>query len=80
MHALTPDVIPAPAPVQHDIPELAAAAAAAHPGVECVVAEPIGIDLLMAQLIENRVAAAEAALVPAAAGAASAAAAPAAVQ
>ncbi|KAL4422405.1 hypothetical protein ABPG75_008602 [Micractinium tetrahymenae] len=47
--------------VQHDIPDLVAAAAAAHPGVECVIAEPIGIDSLMAQLIENRVAAAEAA-------------------
>lgn len=46
--------------VQHDIPELVAAAAAAHPEVECVIAEPIGIDSLMAQLIENRVAAAEA--------------------
>ncbi|KAI7837184.1 hypothetical protein COHA_008977 [Chlorella ohadii] len=41
--------------VQHDIPELAAEAAAANPGVECIVAEPIGIDSLMAQLIENRV-------------------------
>lgn len=44
--------------VQHDIPELVAEAAAANPGVECVVAEPIGIDSLMAQLIENRVQAA----------------------
>ncbi|KAI3429802.1 hypothetical protein D9Q98_010115 [Chlorella vulgaris] len=46
--------------VQQDIPELASAAAAAHPSVECVVAEPIGIDALMAQLIEHRVQAAEA--------------------
>ncbi|EFN59829.1 hypothetical protein CHLNCDRAFT_133580 [Chlorella variabilis] len=45
--------------VQQDIPALAAAAAAAHPSVECVVAEPIGIDSLMAQLIESRVRAAE---------------------
>ena len=44
--------------VQQDIPELAAAAAAAHPGVACVVADPIGIDSLMAQLIDARVAAA----------------------
>ncbi|KAL4436131.1 hypothetical protein ABPG77_005579 [Micractinium sp. CCAP 211/92] len=59
--------------VQHDIPELVAAAAAAHPGVECVIAEPIGIDSLMAQLIENRVAAAEvAAAATAGAGAAAA--------
>jgi hypothetical protein len=46
--------------LQQDIPELASAAAAAHPSVECVVAEPIGIDALMAQLIEHRVQAAEA--------------------
>ena len=38
---------------------VAAAAAAAHPGVECVLADPIGIDILMAQLIDNRVTAAE---------------------
>jgi sirohydrochlorin ferrochelatase len=44
--------------VQQDIPSLAAEAAAANPGVECVVAEPIGIDSLMAQLVENRVQAA----------------------
>lgn len=45
---------------QQDIPALAAAAAAAYPEVECVVAEPIGLDGLMARLIENRVAAAAA--------------------
>lgn len=63
--------------VQQDIPELVQAAAAAYPGVECVVAEPIGIDILMAQLIDNRVAAAEAGTKAAAgkAGAAAAAAA-----
>lgn len=62
-----------PPALQHDIPELVAAAAAAHPGVECVIAEPIGIDSLMAQLIENRVAAAEvAAAATAGAGAAAA--------
>lgn len=60
--------------VQHDIPELVAAAAAAHPEVECVIAEPIGIDSLMAQLIENRVAAAEATAAGAAATAPAAAA------
>ena len=43
--------------IQEDIPALAAAAAAAHPGVEVTVAEPIGLDPLMAQLIEQRVAA-----------------------
>ena len=48
--------------VQEDIPALVAAAQQQHPGVECVLAEPIGIDALMAQLIEHRVqAAAEAA-------------------
>lgn len=52
---------PAPmvASLQHDIPTLAAEAAAAHPSVQCVLAEPIGIDALMAQLIENRVASAQ---------------------
>ncbi|PSC74102.1 sirohydrochlorin ferrochelatase [Micractinium conductrix] len=58
--------------VQQDIPALAAAAAAEHPGLECVVAEPIGIDSLMAQLIENRVAAAEGSATPARAPAAAA--------
>ena len=68
--------LPLPPWLQQDIPALAAAAAAAHPGVECVVAEPIGIDALMAQLIENRVAAAAAGgapVVPAAAPAPAAA-------
>ena len=44
--------------IQEDIPALAAAAAADHPGVDVTVAEPIGLDPLMAQLIEQRVAAA----------------------
>lgn len=68
--ALLPAPLP-PAP-QHDIPALAAQAAATHPGVECVVADPIGIDSLMAQLIDNRVRAAAqhgAAVDPAAAAA-----------
>jgi hypothetical protein len=45
--------------------------------VRCVLAEPIGIDALMAQLIENRVAAADQsgeAVAPAGAGAEAAAA------
>ncbi|GAB4814681.1 hypothetical protein N2152v2_001727 [Parachlorella kessleri] len=45
--------------IQEDIPALVAAAQEKLPGgVECVIAEPIGIDGLMAQLIENRVRAA----------------------
>eukprot|EP00887_Chlorella_sp_A99_P003898 scaffold11.g3898.t1 len=44
--------------IQEDIPALVAEAQRQHPGVECVVAEPIGIDALMAQLIEQRVRAA----------------------
>ena len=46
---------------QEDIPALVAEAAAALPGVECVVAEPIGLDPLMARMVEARVAAAAAA-------------------
>lgn len=41
--------------IQEDIPALVAAAQAQHPDVKCVVAEPIGLDPLMAQLIEMRV-------------------------
>lgn len=44
--------------IQQDIPTLVEEARQMHPGVECVVAEPIGVDPLMAQLIESRVAAA----------------------
>ncbi|EIE19197.1 CbiX-domain-containing protein [Coccomyxa subellipsoidea C-169] len=42
--------------ITSDIPALVAEAQKAHPEVECVIAEPIGIDPLMAQVIENRVA------------------------
>lgn len=41
--------------IQEDIPALVAAAQEQHPGVKCIVAEPIGLDPLMAQLIEMRV-------------------------
>lgn len=41
--------------IQDDIPALVQAAQQNHEGVECVVAEPIGLDPLMAQLIEARV-------------------------
>lgn len=41
--------------IQEDIPALVAAAQEQHPGVECVVADPIGLDPLMAQLVEMRV-------------------------
>lgn len=41
--------------IQEDIPALVAAAQEQHPQVKCVIAEPIGIDPLMAQLIEMRV-------------------------
>jgi sirohydrochlorin ferrochelatase len=47
--------------VQEDVPALVAAAAAAHPGVEVVLAEPVGVDPLMATLLESRVRAALAA-------------------
>ncbi|KAI8470070.1 MAG: hypothetical protein J3K34DRAFT_521638 [Monoraphidium minutum] len=59
--------------VQQDVPNLVAAAAAAHPGLELVVADPIGIDPLMIQLISNRVQAAAAAGAAAGGGAAAAA-------
>ncbi|PNH04072.1 Sirohydrochlorin cobaltochelatase [Tetrabaena socialis] len=42
--------------IQQDIPLLVAQAAEAHPGLSCVIADPIGLDPLMAQLISNRVA------------------------
>ncbi len=46
--------------IQEDIPALVAAARQHLPAaVDCVIADPIGIDGLMAQLIENRVRAAE---------------------
>lgn len=41
--------------IQEDIPALVAAAQEQHPGVKCIVADPIGLDPLMAQLIEMRV-------------------------
>ncbi|KAK9818272.1 hypothetical protein WJX72_009874 [[Myrmecia] bisecta] len=41
--------------IQEDIPALVAAAQKDHPDLECTIAEPIGIDPLMAQLIEHRV-------------------------
>ena len=41
--------------IQEDIPALVAAAQEKHPGVTCIVADPIGLDPLMAQLIETRV-------------------------
>ncbi|GFR41643.1 hypothetical protein Agub_g2378 [Astrephomene gubernaculifera] len=44
--------------IQQDIPALVAEAATRHPGLTCVIAEPIGIDPLMVQLISNRVASA----------------------
>ncbi|BDA49606.1 probable sirohydrochlorin cobaltochelatase [Coccomyxa sp. Obi] len=41
--------------ITSDIPALVAEAQRAHPELECIIAEPIGIDPLMAQVIENRV-------------------------
>ena len=41
--------------VQQDIPALVQEARAQHPGVECVIADPIGVDPLMAQLIDVRI-------------------------
>lgn len=41
--------------IQEDIPSLVAAAQEQYPQLNCVVAEPIGLDPLMAQLIEMRV-------------------------
>ncbi|KAG2444025.1 hypothetical protein HYH02_009224 [Chlamydomonas schloesseri] len=44
--------------IQEDIPALVKEAQAEHPGLKCIIADPIGIDPLMVQLISNRVAAA----------------------
>lgn len=41
--------------IQEDIPALVKAAQQQHHELECIVAEPIGLDPLMAQLIEARV-------------------------
>ncbi|KAF5830323.1 hypothetical protein DUNSADRAFT_14754 [Dunaliella salina] len=41
--------------IQEDIPALVSEAREKYPGIQCVVADPIGIDPLMAQLINNRV-------------------------
>mmetsp|Transcript_6830 Transcript_6830/g.18330 ORF Transcript_6830/g.18330 Transcript_6830/m.18330 type:complete len:223 (-) Transcript_6830:296-964(-) len=41
--------------IQEDIPALVSEAREKYPGIQCVVADPIGIDPLMAQLISNRV-------------------------
>ena len=41
--------------IQEDIPALVAEAQQQHPDLHCMVAEPIGLDPLMAQLIDNRV-------------------------
>ena len=42
--------------IQQDIPALVREAQEMYPNVDCVVAGPIGVDPLMAQLIEARVA------------------------
>ncbi|KAG2426636.1 hypothetical protein HXX76_012950 [Chlamydomonas incerta] len=44
--------------IQEDIPALVRKAQAEHPGLKCIIADPIGIDPLMVQLISNRVASA----------------------
>lgn len=44
--------------IQQDIPALVAEAQKLFREVDCVVAEPIGVDSLLAQLIESRVLAA----------------------
>jgi sirohydrochlorin ferrochelatase len=41
---------------KHDIPALAAQAAAKHPGVRYVVTEPLGLHLLMAEIMNQRIA------------------------
>lgn len=41
--------------IQEDIPALVKEAQQQHEGLECIVAQPIGLDPLMAQLIEARV-------------------------
>lgn len=43
--------------VSEDIPQLAAAAAASHPGTRHQVAEPLGLHALLLQVIEERIAA-----------------------
>jgi sirohydrochlorin ferrochelatase len=40
---------------RHDIPQLAAAAAARHPGVQYVVTAPLGLHPLMQQVMQDRV-------------------------
>lgn len=41
--------------IQQDIPALVAEAQAAHPHLQCVVADPIGIDETVVTIIKNRV-------------------------
>lgn len=41
--------------IQEDIPRMVQEAAEEHPGISCRIAKPIGIDSLMADLIEKRV-------------------------
>lgn len=41
--------------IQEDIPRLVEEAAASHPGVEWVIAEPIGLDVRMADVVHSRV-------------------------
>ncbi|KAK9865428.1 hypothetical protein WJX84_006583 [Apatococcus fuscideae] len=41
--------------IQEDIPKMVEEAAGQHPGITCKIAKPIGIDSLMADLIEKRV-------------------------
>mmetsp|Transcript_7404 Transcript_7404/g.20917 ORF Transcript_7404/g.20917 Transcript_7404/m.20917 type:complete len:210 (+) Transcript_7404:86-715(+) len=42
--------------IQKDIPELVEEARATFPSIQCIIADPIGVDPLMAKLIEKRVA------------------------
>lgn len=41
--------------IQQDIPALIAAALTHHPGLECVIAAPIGIDQAVAAVVHKRV-------------------------
>jgi len=41
--------------IQQDIPELVAQAQKQHPGLECIIADPIGIDEAVAAVIHKRV-------------------------
>lgn len=41
--------------IQEDIPSLVREAQEKYPDIVCIIAEPIGVDPLLAQLIENRV-------------------------